>query len=338
MSLDSRIKAFAQLSDCINENNEELQSVVVQACLKNPWFNKENVWKALLAIKQQFLDESLLKAWLSHYDSNQFTGGKNVGLVLAGNIPLVGFHDVLSVLLTGHNALIKYSEKDKVLTSYLIEQLIKKSPEFESRIKSVERLKSFDALIATGNNTTGAHFEKYFSHVPNIIRKNRHAVGVIFKDDSVASLKPIGEDVFAYFGLGCRNISKLYIEDGFKLDTFFEAIYDYNHVINHNKYKNNYDYSNALFLLNQVSFLSNNFLLLKCDEEISSRIATLHYSYFNKASDVEKELMVKKDQIQCVLSNKTLDNQRTFKLGSAQQPGLMDYADNVDTVSFLNKL
>ena len=242
MQLNERIIAFSKLGEVIVRSNEELEAQVGKARYMNPWFTNESIWDSLNAIRSNFLNRDNLESWLNDYKLTEISNPKSVGLILAGNIPLVGFHDVLSVLITGHKALIKYSEKDTVLTSFLLNELVKIEPRFDKQIEVQERLKDFEIVIATGSNNTGKYFEKYFCKVPNVIRKNRNAVGVIYNDVNDTDLKEIGKDIFQYYGLGCRNVSKLYIEDSFKIDRLFESIYDYYEVINHSKYKNNYDY------------------------------------------------------------------------------------------------
>jgi len=337
MQLTERINAFAKLSEVINENNAELQKEIGKAKNLNPWFTDVSIWDALNAIKYNFLNAEKLSTWLKMYEFNA-DAQKAVGLILAGNIPLVGFHDILCVLLAGHKCLIKYSDKDQVLIAYLLDELVRIEPRFDQQIESQERLKGFDIVIATGSNNTGKFFEKYFSHVPNLIRKNRNAVGVIFNDVDDVELSKIGSDIFQYYGLGCRNISKVYIEDSFKIDRLFEAVYSWKDVINHNKYKNNYDYSNALFLLNSEKFLTNNFLILRPHEGISSRIATVNFEYFSDENILKSNLKANSEKIQCIVSSKPIADLNTFSLGQAQSPALNDYADGVDTMAFLKNI
>ncbi len=338
MQLNERIIAFSKLGEVIVRSNEELEAQVGKARYMNPWFTNESIWDSLNAIRSNFLNRDNLESWLNDYKLTEISSPKSVGLILAGNIPLVGFHDVLSVLITGHKALIKYSEKDTVLTSFLLNELVKIEPRFDKQIEVQERLKDFEIVIATGSNNTGKYFEKYFCKVPNVIRKNRNAVGVIYNDVNDTDLKEIGKDIFQYYGLGCRNVSKLYIEDSFKIDRLFESIYDYYEVINHNKYKNNYDYSNALFLLNSEKFLTNDFLILRPHTDIASRIATVHFEIFTDTNVLVNHLNENANNIQCVVSSKPINGVKTFDLGQAQSPSLSDYADGVDTISFLKNI
>ena len=228
---------------------------------------------------------------------------KTIGLILAGNIPLVGFHDVLSVFISGHRSQIKLSDKDKFLLPFLTNQLLRINPEYSSCFEYVNRLKDYDAIIATGSNTTGNYFEKYFRNVPHIIRKNRHGVAVICNDVKDEELVELGSDIFAYYGLGCRNVSKLYLENGFEIDRLFKAAATHEEVMKHNKYMNNYDYNNAMYLLNKEDFLTNDFLLLRESTDISSRIATVNYEYFQDTDSLIPELRNKQQEIQCVVSH-----------------------------------
>lgn len=338
MHLHNRIDAFVKLGELITKENESLNEVVSKACYLNPWFTTESIWSSLLAIKNSFLKRENLEKWLSPYNLNEEQTKRSVGLILAGNIPLVGFHDVLSVLLVGHAVVIKYSAKDKVLIEFLLDQLMAIEPKFKPLITSQERLKFYDAVIATGSDNSSKMFEKYFSHVPHVIRRNRNGVAIIHKDITKEKLRNLGADVFQYFGLGCRNVSKLYVENGFKLDVFFEAIYDYGDVISHNKYKNNYDYSNALLLLNNEKFLTNNFLILRPHKSISSRISTLNYEFFDDYKSLTQELKLNEEKIQCIVSEIEVDGYNVFDFGYAQKPSLSDYADGIDTIQFLKQL
>lgn len=337
MQLSDRISAFANLSNYIDKNSEEILACIGKAKFANPWFTDESIWTALEAIKDNFLNENNLTKWLDNYELSH-EPRKSVGLILAGNIPLVGFHDVMSVLLTGNKCLIKHSEKDAVLIPYLLNKLVEIEPRFKDRIEIQDRLKAFEAIIATGSDNTGKYFEQYFSRVPNVIRKNRNAIGVIYNDVNDATLKKIGSDIFKYYGLGCRNVSKLFFEESFKIDRLFEAVYEFKNIINHNKYKNNYDYSNALFLLNNEKFLTNNFLILRPQNNIASRISTVNFEYFSDTNKLVEVLNQNKSAIQCIVSSKPLPSIKTFALGEAQNPTLLDYADGVDTISFLINL
>ena len=253
---------------------------------------------------------------------------------MAGNIPLVGFHDFLTVLITGNVLVAKTSKEDNLLIKKIAEILIAIEPEFKSKIVFTDKLENFDAVIATGSNNTARYFEYYFGKYPNIIRKNRNSVAVLTGNETAADMVNLGKDIFQYFGLGCRNVSKLYVPKNYSFNLFFESIVnDYKHVVENNKYANNYDYNKAVYLLGNNQLLDNNFVLLKESESLSSPVAVIHYEYYNTLQEVTTLLENKKEEIQCVLTEANLPN--TFKLGQAQQPTLWDYADGVDTVEFL---
>ena len=337
MTRASVIEAFVKLCDRLKNLEQTNPEILQTAVARNQWFDQKSISQATHAITDNFLQRKNLEEWISSY-SYRDSEPKSVGLIMAGNIPLVGFHDLLAVLISGHNAVIKLSDKDTVLMNYVIDSLIEIDSDFSDRIKIVEKLSGFDAVIATGSNTSAAYFEKYFSDYPHIIRKNRHAVGLIHADDTAETLADIGGDIFTYFGLGCRNLSKIYVEKGFRLETIFEIIEDYEEIIHHNKYKNNYDYNHALYLLNKRSFLTNNYLLLLEDELITSRIACLNYTMHDDIQKVKSILAEKADEIQLVLSSRSYPDLPSKPFGYAQSPQLDDYADGVDTMEFLNQL
>jgi hypothetical protein len=336
MTLYDRIDALVAFGQSID--HEANHPMYVQAKLKNPWFSIDNIKKAIDNIQDQFLNKDKLNEWLSHYTIDEIKSPKKVGLILAGNIPLVGIHDILSVFLSGHESIIKMSDKDTILTTYLINQLIAVSPETSTYFSTVERLTDYDAVIATGSDSTSIVFKKYFSHVPHIIRRNRNGVAVISTSDDQETLKDFHHDLFDYFGLGCRNVSKVYLEQGVSTDLIFESIINASDIINHNKYKNNYDYAYALYLMNQEDFKTNDVLIMRDNESIASRIACLHYEYYQDISSLEKSLSAQRDNIQCIVSSSPIDGFSHFKFGEAQYPALSDYADGVDTIQFLSDL
>ena len=336
MFLTDRIDALSELGNRLMES-PKIQQSYSEAIAQNPWFTLENIDRALSSIQKNYLDNHLLSQWSSQYPI-QDQSRKKVGLVLAGNIPLVGIHDIISVFISGHTSIIKYSNKDKVLLSNLIAELIDIEPEASDYFVDVDQLKNIDAVIATGGDTAATHFQYYFSKYPHIIRKNRSSIGIISIDDSEESLSGIGEDIFTYFGLGCRNISKLYLPKDFDIQILFKSIASYGDVIHHNKYKNNYDYSNAIYLLGKKEFLTNNFLIVREDEALSSRIACLHTERYDNEKRLVEELDLIKDDIQCFASSKPIQDLPFTRIGSCQNPQLTDYADRVDTLHFLTQL
>ena len=307
----------------------------------NGWFTPEQVYFSINSWAEA-LTEQNLNQWLSKYsfkngqDTINFEP-KTVGLVLAGNIPLVGFHDFLSVLISGHKVLVKTSSNDQHLIKFLAKYLITVSPEFENFIIFTDgKLENFDAVIATGSNNTARYFEFYFKDKPSIIRKNRNSVAVLNGKESHEELEALGEDIFRYFGLGCRNVSKLFVPKGYSFETFFKAIYKYKDVIFYEKYSNNYDYNKAVFLMSNFKLLDNEFLTLKEDVSYASPISSIFYEYYDDLQDLKNRLESHKEQIQCVVSAAIIPNSIAF--GQTQKPNLWDYADNVDTIEFLSNL
>ena len=250
---------------------------------------------------------------------------------MAGNIPLVGFHDFLSVLILGHRVIIKMSSSDNVLIKMIIEQLLNLAPEFYGKIAFVDNLKDnkFDAVIATGSDNSAKYFQYYFKNIKQIIRKNRRSIAIIEGTESNLQLKGLADDIFSYFGLGCRNISKVFIKNGYDLDKLFEVFYPYKEIIEHKKYRNNYDYNKAVFLMGKNQLIENGFLLMKKDKSLQSPVAMLYYEYYDQISTVERYIEENVDQLQCIVSKKNTS------FGSAQYPSLLDYADGIDTIEFL---
>ena len=313
---------------------KKFQDVVGKAHHYNGWFTEENIlhsfrqWSAILT------DENLIN-WLSRYELEKNTF-KTVALIMAGNIPLVGFHDLLIVLITGNKALVKLSSNDKLLLPLLTDFLKHVEPSLNDKVKfTEERLDSFDAVIATGSNNTARYFEYYFGKNPNIIRKNRNSVAVLTGNETTAQLRLLGEDIFRYYGLGCRSVSKLFVPKDYNFDTFFKSIYDYKDIIHLAKYANNYDYNKAVYLMSEFKILDNGFLMLKEDVSYSSPIASVFYERYDVLSSLKQRLREDQEQIQCVVGSGISENEISF--GETQKPALHDYADGIDTVEFLLK-
>ena len=314
---------------------DEFVNLIELSQSHNGWFTPEHV---LFSIQswEKALTEDNLNQWLSNYDFSKIEP-KKVGLVLAGNIPLVGFHDFLSVLISGHDVLVKTSSNDQHLLKFLAKYLIAIQPELNSKITFVEgKLEGFDAVIATGSNNTARYFEYYFKDKPSIIRKNRNSVAVLDGTETFEDLVGLGEDIFRYFGLGCRNVSKLFVPKGYNFDNFFKAMYEYRDVIQYEKYANNYDYNKAVFLMSNFQLLDNEFLTIKEDVSYASPISSVFYEFYENLEEIATRLNADAEQIQCVVSKNLIPNSVAF--GQTQQPKLWDYADNVDTLAFLNNL
>jgi hypothetical protein len=303
----------------------------------NAWFTPESVLQAVVATGEM-LNAADLEKWLSRYKIPN-ESSKKVGLVLAGNIPLVGFHDVLCVLLTGNHALIKASSQDARLIKYVLSKLVNIETSYKDRFSIVERLVDFDAIIATGSNNTSRYFEYYFGKVPNIIRKNRNSIALLTGNETAADLFNLGHDIFDYYGLGCRNVSKLLVPEGYNFNFFFESIENYSPIINHHKYNNNYDYNKSIYLVNRDEHLDNGFLLIKQDTRLVSPLAVLFYETYSNIESAQKLLEEQSDQLQCIITGVPLEiKNQQIKFGQSQYPQLWDYADGIDTMEFLSNL
>lgn len=330
--LSRYIKDFlAKNQEAYSEDDAGFESLLERSKIENPWFTIENQKFAL----QQWADlltEKNIGSWLNKYRISGIS--KRVGLILAGNIPLVGFHDVISVVLSNHIPVIKLSSKDK----YMIPFLLKKWNEFSEGsvpFEFVEKLENFDAVIATGSNNTARYLEYYFKNHLHIIRKNRTSIAVLKGDETEEDLKLLAEDIFRYFGLGCRNVTRLFIPQDFVIDRLFESFLDFQDIINHNKYANNYDYNRAIYLLNQEKFWDNNFVMLKEDEKLFSPLSVINFSRYSSLDEVKSFIAENEENIQCIVAGEEL-GLNSVKPGEAQNPGLDTYADNVDTMKFLS--
>lgn len=352
MTLADRKKAFIELGNFLRQFSQDnsrkkdsvlhndrfyddMASLIRLSQSHNRWFTEEQVYFALQSWAKALTRKNLDK-WLDEYDLDAVTP-KTVGLILAGNIPLVGFHDFLSVLVTGHRALVKTSSNDQHLLPFLANYLIAVQPEFKDYITFTdEKLEGFDAVIATGSNNTARYFEYYFKDKPAIIRKNRNSAAVLDGSETREELIALGEDIFRYFGLGCRNVSKLFVPKGYDFTAFFEAMYEYRDIIHYEKYANNYDYNKAVFLMSNFKLQDNGFLTIKEDTSYASPISSIFYEFYDDIDEVRQRLQQDKEQIQCVVSSGIVDG--SIEFGQSQQPALWDYADNVNTIVFLSKI
>lgn len=314
---------------------DRLQEQIDMAVHYNGWFTRENVLFALGEWSKALTEENL-DHWLKSYSFRE-ENPKTVGIIMAGNIPLVGFHDFISVLISGHKVLVKQSSNDKILLPILAEYLIALEPGYKDQIEFTEgRMFNFDAVIATGSNNTARYFEYYFADKPSIIRKNRNSIAILSGKETETELQALSNDIFRYFGLGCRNVSKIYVPEGYNFDSFFQAMFPYDHLLNHAKYANNYDYNKAVYLMSEFKLLDNGFLLLKEDQSFGSPIATLFYESYSGEDQVKSKIEENHENIQCVVSEGLFEKDIAF--GQTQHPRLWDYADNVDTLAFLEQL
>ncbi len=339
ISRNQRINAFTKLGQYIINNlqEEEIEEWIADANSKNNWFTVQNVHNSLLAIATQYLNADSLRQWATEYSEPQNI--KKVGVVMAGNIPAVGFHDALCVLVSGHILLAKPASDDYVLIRHLLNKLVEIEPQFAGSIYFVDRLNDADAYIATGSDNTARYFEYYFSKKPNIIRKNRTSVAVLNGSESTEELAALGEDIFQYYGLGCRNVSKLFVPVGYDFTKFYEAIDSFASVgLHHHKYFNNYEYNKSILLVNRVMHFDNGFLLLNESESLVSPISVVHFEYYNTPEEVATKLATTAEKIQCVVANEEMGLNNSVAFGAAQKPGISDYADNIDTMAFLSQL
>jgi len=298
----------------------------------NGWYTPEQVFFAVNSWAEALTKENLDK-WLSEYDLTDIEP-KTIGLILAGNIPLVGFHDFLSVLISGHKVLVKTSSNDQHLLPFLSKYMIAIEPQLANSITFVEgKLENFDAVIATGSNNTARYFEYYFKEKPSIIRKSRNSVAVLNGTESEEQMIALGEDIFRYFGLGCRNVSKLFVPKGYNFDAFFGGVFPYQDIIKYERYANNYDYNKAVFLMSNFKLLDNEFLTIKEDTSYASPISSIFYEFYDDLEALKNRLEADNEQIQCIVSDGIIENSIAF--GKTQKPELWDYADNVDTIAFL---
>jgi len=330
-TLHSKNQAILKQSEKLKKQVERGAELIDTVHHENGWFTPDSV-KAVFEAWSKSLTEENISKWLTAY-SLENTDSKAVGVIMAGNIPLVGLHDALCVLITDHHLKAKLSSKDKSLMSLLLETIAVIAPKWTDKIEVTDNLKDIDYLIATGSDNSNRYFEYYFRDVKKILRKNRTSVAILDGNESEDDLKKLSHDVFMHFGLGCRNVTKLFLPKDFDLDRIFNAFFHYKEIVNNNKYANNYDYNKAVYLLNKIDLVENGFLLLKEDEELHSPVGVLFYEYYDKLSDVEEKLIDNAESIQAAIGS--YDKSKLIPFGKAQQPELWDYADGVDTIEFL---
>lgn len=348
MTLKQREQAFVQLGLFINRHfsnqwlpkeerfHNDLIKLTAIAFSYNGWFTPENVTQALKGI-ELMLDEKSISEFTKTIKEPE--NPKTVAVIMAGNIPAVGFHDMLCVLLSGHNILIKVSSDDPAFIPFLAGMLIYFEKNFAPKINFSEgKLVDFNAVIATGSDNTAKHFEYYFGKYPNIIRKNRTSVAILTGKETKEELTLLGKDIFDYYGLGCRNVSKVYVPEGYKFDPLFEAIYDFKYVIDNKKYNNNYEYNRAIYLLDLIPFLDNNFLMIKESQDLHAPTSVLFYETYTNQDSVVEKIKSMSDNLQCIVTNFEIEGLKTIELGCTQEPSIFDFADNVNTLDFLNTI
>lgn len=339
LTLNKRIELLALLGKHLRDSsNPGLEDLIIRAKVKNEWFQPVFTKRSLEAWSQE-LTQGNLNLWMDAYKGQieEDHKPKTVGLILAGNIPMVGWHDILSVFISGNKSLIKAASQDEILVRYCVDYLIELEPEVANWIVFTDRLANFDAVIATGSDNSSRYFDSYFGKYPNIIRKSRQSVAVIQGGEDEAELKALGDDVFTYFGLGCRNVSHIYIPKGYRPEKLLDAFEDYSLLMDNFKYQNNYDYTKTIFLLNNIPHLDTGYMIFAEEESLAPRLASINYSFYEDVEEVKTKLEGLSDKIQCISSN-FLKTKHTVKLGNTQKPRLWDYADGEDTIKFLLSL
>lgn len=325
-----KINCLQEFSALLSFENEVFASVCRQAEIKNKWFTQEAIKQAFEAIKSNYLSKEKLENWLLNYSLHGVD--KIIGIIAAGNIPLAGFHDILCCFVCNAPVLVKTSSKDEALLKFVVNSL--KEIDITWKAEISDRLKQYDAVIATGSNNSNRYFEQYFSKVPNILRKNRNSIAILNGNETDKELNELTKDIFTYFGLGCRNVSFLLLPKGYNVEELFPHFESYQHFNGHALYKDNYDYNRTLLLMNKELHLANDFIMLKEEPALQSRLATLHYSFYNTEEDIQNFLIDHHAEIQTVVCK---DNQKwkSVPFGKAQEPTLQDYADGLDTLGFL---
>jgi Acyl-CoA reductase (LuxC) len=335
MTLQARIKAFADLGHFLKDpkNISEIELWADRASHQNNWFTIENTKNAIKSIADYFLNEDHLTQWTDLYEIQDTPDTiKSVGVIMAGNIPAVGFHDLMTIVLSGHACVAKISTQDSAIMLALIEKLLEINPNLEIRV--ADKMNEVDALIATGSDNSAKYFEYYFRNKPHIIRQNRTSIAILDGNETEEDFLSLGKDITDYFGLGCRNVSKIYVPSGYDFTKFYDSIEPLGDIFYHNKYKNNYDYNKSIYLVNGIHHFDNGFMILTKNEALVSPISVIFYEEYENTAELGRVISENKNKIQCVVS-KNAWFEKSFNFGDAQKPKLWDYADGVDTMAFL---
>lgn len=331
MKLDDRLETFIQLGRRINRLTDlEKGTIATEARKHNGWFTGENVQNALEGISFM-LEEARIRKWIQAYDIREDIP-QIVGIVMAGNIPMVGFHDLMCVLISGNFAAVKPSSDDTFLTRLILDWIVEIEPRFKKNFEIREKLTEIDAVIATGSDNTARYFEYYFKDISHIIRKNRTSIAILNGHETDEELEKLGEDIFSYFGLGCRNVSKIYTPEGYALESLFPHLESYGRIIEHHKYRNNYDYHKSIYLVNKTPHLDNGFMLTVSSHDLVSPISVLYHQMYDSKENLNKVLENHEDKIQCIVGKDHLP------FGHTQRPAPWDYADNIDIMRFLMEI
>ena len=347
LNFKERIKAFSELGTLFKENIDKkenkkfpkwdllLEETIIKSKSYNSWFTIDNL-KLSLKNWSDSLQENNISDWLLKYKIED-KSSKRIAIIMAGNIPAVGFHDLLCSLLLNFDCLVKLSSDDKFIIPFIVKFLESRNKKLNNKVVfESEKLKNFDGVIATGNNNSHRYFEYYFSKYPNLLRKTRHSIAVLDGNESDEDLSNLSNDIFNYFGLGCRSVSKVFLPRSYDLDFLFNAFFKHKEIINHNKYVNNFDYNKAVYLMSKEKFIENGFLILKEETKLGSPIGCLFYEFYDDKKDIIKLMQNNSDSIQCVASN--MDLKTNIQFGQTQCPTIGDYADNNDTIKFLLKI
>ena len=342
-----RLIAFSELGTLFKENVDKkenkkfpewdtvLEKTLIESHSYNSWFTIDNL-KLSLKNWSNSLQENIISDWLSKYNIED-KSSKKIAIIMAGNIPAVGFHDLLCSLLLNFDCIVKLSSEDKLLIPFIVKFLESRNEKLKNKVTfESEKLKDFDGVIATGNNNSHRYFDYYFSKYPNLLRKTRHSIAVLDGKESDNDLSELSNDIFNYFGLGCRSVSKVFVPYGYDLDLLFNAFFRHKEVVNHNKYVNNFDYNKAVYLMSKEKFIENGFIILKEESKLGSPIGCLFYEFYNDKKEITKLINNNSDSIQCVVSN--INFNTNIKFGQTQCPNISDYADNNDTIKFLLKI
>ena len=328
MNLAERINLLENLGNYLVGNSEKLNSVKQKTFEKNKWFTEEFINMSVQNISAQFLNRTKLESWVNHYHLDDNIKPKKVGVIMAGNIPLVGFHDFLCAFISGHQQNIKLSEKDNVLMPHIIEKLVEWNPEVNNVVQVSDFLKNCEAYIATGSNNSSRYFKYYFGKYPSIIRGNKTSVAILSGTETIEELSLLADDVYTYFGLGCRNVTKLYVPILYDFVPLLNAFRKYNYFEDHTKYKNNYDYNLTLLIMNNKMYMTNESIILLEDENIFTPVSQVNYTFYKNKNVIPDDL-IKNENVQCIVG------EGLTAFGKTQQPGLFDYADGIDTMEFL---
>jgi len=327
MKLQNRIEILLRLGKYMKENNPEWQDIKLKASVANSWFISQFIELAVNNIVDYFLEENRLRTWINHYHIDDNITPKNIGIVMAGNIPLVGFHDFLCVFVSGNMQTIKLSSKDDILLKHLVQKMYTWDTTMQDYVSFAAMLKGCDAYIATGSNNSAVYFDYYFSKYPSIIRRNRTSVAILKGDESKEELEKLADDIHVYFGLGCRNVTKIFVPREYDFVPLLQSFRDYKFFADHHKYKNNYDYNLSVMIMNNRFYMTNESILLSENDSVFSPISQLNYGFYDDLETLESSLKDNND-IQCIVG-------KEIDFGKAQTPLLMDYADGIDTMQFL---